>query len=257
MAIDKKACLVFVHGMWSNPNTWSPFSDWFEEKGWEISVPTLPYHNGLTDDLNFIGTQSLLDYIQFLEAELTKIDKPYILIGHSMGGFLVQALAARCDPAATICISPAAPAGVFGIRPTVLRVFSRNMITQLFWKKPIILNWGEARHGLFNNMPETKARKEFDKLIPESGRALFELGFWQIDFKNATTVDARRIKCPMLITGSKKDQITPYSIVKSTAKRYPTAELRTYENNAHFIFLEEGWQTFAQDLEDWMIKIEA
>lgn len=254
MATEKKAHLVFVHGMWSNPNTWSPFSGWFKEKGWEITVPRLPFHNGLGEDMDSIGTQSLLDYIAFLEGELAKIGKPYVLIGHSMGGFLVQALAAKCDPAATICITPAAPAGVFGIRPTVLRVFGRNMMTKPFWRKPIILSWGEARHGLFNNMSEDKARAEYKKLFPESGCAAFELGFWLIDPKKAATVDFSQVKCPMLITGSKKDNTVPYSVVASTAKRYPTAELRTDENNGHFIFLEEGWEAFGQDLEDWILK---
>ena len=38
---------------------------------------------------------SLLDYAQFLEREVRKLDAPPILMGHSMGGLLAQILGAR------------------------------------------------------------------------------------------------------------------------------------------------------------------
>ena len=50
-----------------------------------------------------------------------------MVIGHSLGGLLAQMLAAEDLVEKAVLLTPAAPAGIFTIRPSVLRIFAPIM----------------------------------------------------------------------------------------------------------------------------------
>ena len=60
-----------------------------------------------------MGTTSLLDYAADLEREILALPERPVIIGHSMGGLLAQILAARGLCSRLVCLTPAAPRGIF------------------------------------------------------------------------------------------------------------------------------------------------
>lgn len=90
-------------------------------------------------------------------------------------------------------------------------------------------------------------------LVPESGRAAFEIGYWLLDRKSASSVDSARITCPTLIVSGGQDKITPSSVVRRVADKYSTvATLKEFANHAHWVIGEPGWDEIAEYSSDWL-----
>ena len=38
--------IVFIHGMFQNPKSWSAWKKYFEDRGYTCHTPAYPYHDG-------------------------------------------------------------------------------------------------------------------------------------------------------------------------------------------------------------------
>ena len=165
---------------------------------------------------------------------------------------ITQLLAARGLAQAVVLLTPAPPAGVLALKPSVLRTFAKITNRWNFWKKPFRFDVQAANYGIYNNLPAQQQQDEYAKLVDESGRAAFEIGYWFIDRRHASRVEAQQVTCPMLVIGASRDRITPASVVRQVARKYPQATYRQYPQFAHFLLSEAGWETVAQDLSQWI-----
>jgi len=85
--------------------------------------------------------------------------------------------------------------------------------------------------------------------VAESGRAVREIGFWAFDVRAASRVKPGTVQCPLLIIGASEDRITPAKVVKKTADKYAhVATYKEYQNHAHSIIWEKGWEKVAEDI---------
>src|SRR3954470_1984081 len=115
--------VLMIHGMCCTGEVWSQFRSLFESRGVKVYTPTLrpELRVGMrARPPRALGELTLADYVSDLEQEVDQIEqetgmKPAV-IGHSMGGLLAAALAARGRVSAGVFISPAAPAGVRTLR---------------------------------------------------------------------------------------------------------------------------------------------
>lgn len=218
--------VVLIHGMWAKGRCWDRVRAHFEARGHEVLSPTLPWHDSAPGDEPpaALATASLLDYCDALEAEISETlgacRKDAILIGHSMGGLLAQKLAARGLGGSLICLAPAPAAGSFPLLPEPTRIFLPAVLRWNFHRKVQQPDWPAARRAVFNGVPEAEARREFAESVPESGRVLFELGFWFLDGENAAMVDRDRIRMPVLIVVGSEDRITPPAWARAAARGF-------------------------------------
>ena len=60
----------------------------------------------------------------------------------------------------------------------------------------------------------------FSQMVPESGRAMFEIFQWWLDMARATEVPAHRIACPVFSAAGELDTLNPPETVKRIAARY-------------------------------------
>lgn len=246
--------VMMIHGMQGGGWYWKGYRIFFESQGYRCVTPTLRYHDIFPNDQPdpALGKVSLLDYADDLERELQKLPKDTVIIGHSMGGLLAQILAARGYGSKIVLIAPAAPYGIFSFTPSVLKGFLSILRIWKFWEKPIKQSFEESKHSVFNLIPEALAREYYQKGVYESGRAAFEIGLWPLDKKRASFVDASKVKAPMLIVVGEEDNITPVVTVKKVAAKYPQAELKIYQNYAHWIIAEEAWEKVLADIYEWI-----
>lgn len=246
--------LLFVHGMCGTAAAWDHYRSFFEAQGFECHVPSLRHHAAQLSaaDRQALGQTSLTDYADDLEALIQTLPAKPVIIGHSMGGLITQLLAARGLAQAVVLLTPAPPAGVLALKPSVLRTFAKITNRWKFWKKPFRFDVQAANYGIYNNLPAQQQQDEYAKLVDESGRAAFEIGYWFIDRRHASRVEAQQVTCPMLVIGASRDRITPASVVRQVARKYPQANYREYPQFAHFLLSEAGWETVAQDLSQWI-----
>jgi non-heme chloroperoxidase len=247
--------IFMIHGMWGTSRDWENYVPFFERRGYRCIAPTLPYHDADPRDPPDprLGTASLLDYAEAMEAELRQLDEPPIIMGHSMGGLPAQMLAARGLARSLVLLTPAAPAGIRSLTPSVIRCFWRTHLHWGFWRKPLRQRFSEAAYATLNLLPDEEQRKLYARYGYESGRVIFEIGYWPLDRRRAAHVDETRITCPTLVIGAAQDRITPASVVRKVARKYQTvATYREFPDHAHWVLGEPGWEDVAQYVADWL-----
>ncbi len=179
-------------------------------------------------------------------------EKP-ILFGHSMGGLLAQILASRDCARAAVCITPAAPAGIFSLRYSVLKSFSSIFTSGAFWKRAHPLEYERAVYAMMHKLPEAQRRAIYARCGWESGRVMAEIGLWPLGVKGAQVNDTGVI-CPMLVVAGAEDRITPANVVRKVAQKYqPQSTYMEFAGHAHWILKEPGWEKIAAQIAAWLV----
>ena len=88
--MKKKETILFVHGAWHGKWCWDKyFRKTFTDKGYQIITFDLPGHDK-SGKIKGINKYSIRDYVDSLKAEVQKLQELPIIIGHSMGGLVLQ-----------------------------------------------------------------------------------------------------------------------------------------------------------------------
>jgi len=213
--------VFFIHGMWSTPAVFARLRDRLAGAGHLSYAPALPFHDRPPDapppaELGMVGVE---DYIAFLVAEIAALPEPPIIAGHSMGGFLAQAVAARVGAPGLILFSPAATASTNVPAIDPLRTMRRVVTRSKWWERPTKIDADHARRGIYNEVPPAVADAEIASLVWDSGRVLFEMALPFLAKTGSTRVDHTRLTMPTLIVTGDRDRITPAGIARATARR--------------------------------------
>jgi len=176
-----------------------------------------------------------------------QLDAPPIVIGHSMGGLVVQKYLQMHG----------APAGVLmasiphtGVLQTALHLARRHpwlmaKVNATLSLYPLISSPGLAKELLFSHeMPPAQVDVFWRQMQDESYRCFVDmlgLGLPQPD----------RVKAPLLILGGGSDTLISPDQVKAAARAYQTQAM-ILPNIAHDMMLELGWQTVADAIVSWL-----
>jgi len=247
--------IFMIHGMWGGSWYWENYRQLFEAEGYRCVATTLPYHDmdplGVPDPR--LGTTGLLDYAEALAREIGRLGEKPIIMGHSMGALLAQMLGARGLARSLVLLTPASPSGILALTPSVIRSFWSVQTSWGFWRKPMRQTFGEAAYSMLQLLPETEQKQTYDRLVYESGRAAFEIGYWPIDSRGASKVDESKVSCPVLVVAGTQDRITPASVVRKVARKYgKVAAYKEFENHAHWVVAEPRWQEVAEYVGEWL-----
>lgn len=249
--------VIFIHGMWSTDQTLLPIRRIFEAWGFACHSPLLPCH-GSKDNAAEVARLSHLDYVNFLKGYIAqlKLSEPPILVGHSLGGLLVQLVAAQIPTRALVLLAAAAPAGINALSISSIRSTLHASTKWKFWEKahrPPTL--AVAQYALFNNLPLKRQQELFDALVWESGRVLFEAGFAMLDSHHATRVDFAKIQVPMLLLHGTDDRIVIVQCSRQVVKKYPRATLKEYPGAGHWFFEEPVSKQVFADTRAWLEQV--
>lgn len=247
--------IIMIHGMMTGPWCWENYRQFFEEKGYRCITPTLRFHDMDSDSIPDpqLGNVSLLDYLDDLEKEIRGLDALPIIIGHSMGGLITQILASRGLAKAAVLLTPAPPSRVLILKYSAIRSFLPVIMRWGFWRKPFRSSFEGVVYSTLHLMPADEQRKIYSQMVYESGRSLFQIGFWFLDRSKASKVDDAKVKCPVLAISGKQDRIVSTSSVRKIAAKYKTVSTyREFANHAHWVIGEPGWQDIASYILDWL-----
>ncbi len=81
--------ILMQHGMWHGAWCWKHWQELFAHWGWETHSYSLPGH-GDSPAQRPIRWATLNYYFEFLKAEIERLPRRPVLMGHSMGGALAQ-----------------------------------------------------------------------------------------------------------------------------------------------------------------------
>ncbi len=252
--------VVMIHGAFCASWAFDNYAKLFEAHGAKVYTPTLRHHNlpaGVRSPRE-LGTTSTLDYAADIEALVRSLKVPPVLIGHSMGGLVAQMVAQRVNVRALALIAPSAPWGTLPTSPWEIMSAQGLYLAGQFWNKPLRPEaWIAETHAL-DMMPAKEREALFARFVPESGLATFEILHWGMDIRRATSVDARKVSCPVLCVAGAYDRVNPPKTVASIAKRYrDNGEYFEVDNASHWLIGEPGWERTAKFVREWIGNVTA
>ena len=239
--------LLFVHGSAHGAWCWAEhFLDYFSEHGFSAYALSLRGHGG-SGGRERLRWASVADYVDDVAEVAATLPSAPVVIGHSLGGMVVQKyLEPRVAPAAVL-VAPAPPGGM----PRQLWRMSLGspwvMAETLLVLEPgrAFSTPARARKFLFSPELEDEAVRRYVALLGrESFRAILELSYLRPD-------PARVRGTPLLVLGAERDYIIPPSEAARTADAYG-AELRILPDIAHDLMLDPGWRRAADAMLAWL-----
>jgi pimeloyl-ACP methyl ester carboxylesterase len=240
--------LLFVHGANSGAWVWDEhFLPFFAARGYEAHAVSLRGH-GASEGREGLLMASLQDYVADVHTAIDHIGRPPILIGHSMGGMIVQKYLERETAPGVVLMSSVPPQGLW-LSALAMWLQDPLLYWQFAWVQsfgPVIPDAEEVvRRVLFSDeMPAAKAREYHVQWQQESWRVIFDMIGWNIPAPHPNPP-------PVLVTGGVGDVLVPPALTELTARAYGTEPVM-FDGLAHAMMLEHGWQRVAEHLAGWL-----
>ena len=247
--------IVFVHGMYMNGQSWDPWVEVAKSKGFDPIAPSWPFHNesprALRNHIDpALGRMQFRHVVDSYKKLIDSLPERPLLIGHSVGGLVVQKLINDGYGAAAVSISPAPPLGVFTMAPEFLRA-NLPHLNFFVGSKPIIMTKKRFHYTFCNTMTRAESDQAFEQYVtPESRRVP------QSILTPQGKISFKRSHAPLLLIGGDRDNLIPLKLVKRNVKAYRKGEgivdFQSFINRGHFICNEPGWEEIALASLEWL-----
>lgn len=239
--------ILFVHGAWHGAWCWEEyFLPYFVKQGFEVHALSLRGHGTSESDKSIRFTR-MKDYVTDVEQVVAALGQDVVLVGHSMGGFIVQKYLEKHTPKAAILLAPAPNKGVLNTTLRVARKYPLQFLKMntLWTMFPLVENNKLAKAQFFSDdMPAAVVEKHQKRLQEESFLGFLDMLLLDLPRKINKAV-------PMLVLGAENDQIFKPSEIHATAKHY-NASIRIFEDMAHDMMLEANWSDVADEMIRWL-----
>lgn len=237
--------VLFVHGAWHGAWCWEEhFVSAFNAAGYDCYTFDLPMHD-LPGRVKGINQLSLGDYVNDLRTKVVEIGQQPIIIGHSMGGIILQKYLEQYTCAKAVLLAPAPPHGV--IRTTL------TFLTKPYaWLPLVSMNlYGlvntpqKARWAFFSDhLSDVLVQKYTDKMCSESYLAFLKMLMPSVQVNNHKDT-------PMLVVAGEHDRIFSIRDNERTAAEYG-AELVVIKDIGHDMMLDVGWENVVETILGWL-----
>jgi pimeloyl-ACP methyl ester carboxylesterase len=239
--------VLFVHGAWHGAWCWEEnFMGYFAERGFNCYAFCMRGHGraGCEGFFHFSGVD---DYVADLQAAVERLGTEPVLVGHSMGGLVVQRYLETHRAPAAVLLASVPPRGVLRF---VMRFARRHPMA--FLKYLVTMNPRQAVatpelacDDFFSpDIPPELLERYFARIGTESARAALEM--MTLRFPRAGRVRGT----PVLVLGATNDTVFSRGEVEATARAYGTRA--EFFEMAHDMMLEAGWEAVADRIMEWL-----
>ena len=238
---------VLVHGAMHGAWCWDVhFLNYFAQHGYAAHAVNLRGH-GNSEGREKLRWTRIADYVEDVANAVRLLPSPPILIGHSMGGFIIQKyLEDHTAPGAVLLSSPS-PTGFLPAAIRVARrrplVFARvNLTRSLF---PLVETPQLAREAFFSaDIPYEELLVYWKQMQDDSYRAFLDMAALNLP-------RPAKVKTPLLVLGAARDNMLKPSEIWATAQAYNT-QAEIIPDVAHNSMLELAWQAVAERILTWL-----
>jgi pimeloyl-ACP methyl ester carboxylesterase len=215
---ERPTPLLFVHGMMHGAWCWEAhFLDYFAGHGFGAYAVNLRGH-GKSDGRPKLRWVRIADFVEDLESAVQRLPNPPVLIGHSMGGFVIQKYLEDHAAPGAVLLSSSPPVGLIGRTLKIARrrpfVFAKVNVT--FSLLPLIATSQLAREAFFSaDFPDDQLRAYWALMQDESYMAF-------VDMVALDLPKAAKIRTPLLVLGVARDNMLARAEIEATARAYHT-----------------------------------
>lgn len=242
--------LLFVHGTGHGAWCWDEhFLPFFAARGFSAHAVSLRGH-GKSEVRGKLKWTSISDYVDDVFRAASGLPARPVLIGHSLGGLVVQKYLEKYEAPAAILVAPSPSEGMF---LSGLKIQLKNpwLMAKVMLKQDYAVMYGTpelAKKFLFSEDASLeKVAKYSARFGSESYRAALEMIY--------NLPKPKKFKVPMLVLGAENDAILAPKKIEKTA-RACKADLKIFPGMAHDLMLEEDWKQVAEYMVDWLGKVQ-
>jgi pimeloyl-ACP methyl ester carboxylesterase len=241
------APLLFVHGAWHAAWCWDEhFLSYFADQGYRAVAVSFRGH-GNSPISKPLSSCTVNDYVADVKSVADGLSSRPVVIGHSMGGLIVQKYLESNDAPAGVLMASIPPQGNYG---SSLRWIQRHP-----WHAIKMAITGDSLPYI--NTAELAREKFFSAQTPESdvmrcaARLQHESKRVSIDCLLLNLPRPERVTAPVLVLGAEEDGAHTQKEVRATGRAYRT-EAEFFPAMGHNMMLEPGWEAVAERIDSWL-----
>lgn len=236
--------IILVHGAWHGAWCWTEhFTGFLADEGYTSYAIDLRGHGNSPGRLR---STRIPHYVADVRRVAVEIEGEPVLIGHSMGGYVVQHYLATHRARAGVLMATVPSHGAILATLRVAwnhpRAFARANAT---WSLgPIVDDPKRAARLLFGTkLPSEEADRFTSRVQDESYLAFLEMIL--------DRPDPQKVRDPMLVLGAADDALFSRREIERTAADYRTAAM-IFDDMGHDMMLDVGWERPAQTIVNWI-----
>ena len=240
--------LLLLHGAWHGAWCWRPAMEDFARRGFAVHAISLRGHGG-SDRVRGFNFCGLADYVEDLRTAIAALDAPPVVVGHSLGGYVLQCLLMqqRLPGAVLLATMPIGGhpgsgmlrfLGTWIVRHPLAN--ARALITGNL--KHMVGTPGLAREAFFR--PDIPAA-ELQGYAALLGAESLRVGLWD---GFAVRMRPELNRSPLLVIAAERDAVFTVTEQRQTAAAYG-AELVVIPEAAHDLMLDPAWPQAANAIE--------
>jgi pimeloyl-ACP methyl ester carboxylesterase len=239
--------LLLVHGAWHGAWCWEEnYIPYFLEKGYTVHAFSMRGH-GNSEGKGQIKKYRLKDYVSDLDEVIKSLSEMPVLIGHSMGGLVVQNyLEEHAVPGAVLLATVPSHGAILGTIKTAFRhplaFLKTNFTLHLY---PLVHTAALTKDAFFSNdIPPEKLDGYFSLVQDESYFAFLDMVFFKLP-------KPEKNRSKVLVVGAENDRLFSPKELMKTAKKYKTVA-KIFPDITHDMMLEKNWRAAADHIAEWL-----
>ena len=239
--------LLFIHGMLHGAWCWDVhFLDYFARNGFAAHAVNLRGH-GASEGRDNLRWTRIADFVEDVAHAVGQLPSLPVLIGHSMGGFVIQKYLEDHDAPGAVLLSSPPPAGLLGTLLRIARrrpfVFAQANLTLSL--RPVIATPELAREAFFSaDVPDEELLAYWSQMQDESYMAM-------VDMVALDRPKPAKVNTPLLVLGAGRDNMLDPLEIEATARAYHT-QCEILHDVAHNSMLEQRWHNVADRILLWL-----
>lgn len=249
--------VVFITGTFIGNNCWDEWKLYFESKGYRCIAPAWPYKDASPEELRnrhpdeAIASNRLDNLVDYFEAEVNGLPAQPVVIGHSLGGLIVQLLLQRGVGTAGVAIHSFPPPGVSTFQFSFLKAVWEAIGFFTPTQKTYMVSFKKWKHAVANKMTCEQQKQSFYKYaIPESKMVIRDA------FKCGAKINFKKKHAPLLLISGSRDRIIPPSLNYNNYKKYKQgSSITNYKEckrRNHLVFDHPAWKEDADFILYWL-----
>jgi pimeloyl-ACP methyl ester carboxylesterase len=259
MANTTSKTIVFITGAFVSNRCWDAWRVYFEGNGYTTIAAPWPHKDAGAEELRnrdpdaAIASNRLAGLTDYYSNVVEQLSEKPILIGHSIGGLLVQLLLQRELATAGVAIHSVPPQGIMTFKWSFLKAGWAALGFFTSTKKSYLMSFKQWQYAFTNGMPCEEQKQAYYRLaIPESKLIVRDT------ITRAARIDFEKPHAPLLLTSGSEDHTIPASLNYSNYKRYhkggSVTDYKEFEGRNHFVLGQSTWKEDAEFILNWIQK---
>lgn len=250
--------IVFITGAFVSHNCWKSWTSFYTSKGYNCIAPPWPYKDATAEELRNqqpndteLADLKFKELVQHYTDIVTALPEKPIVIGHSIGGLIVQLLVNRDLVAAGVALHSVPPQGVFTLEWSSIKTVWKPMGFFSSSKKTYLMSPEEWKYAFTNGVQSQEQMQTYEEfVVPESKRVL------RGTLKSEAKIDFKKQHPPLLLLSGSEDKTIPASFNYENYIRYDknrsVTDYKEFEGKNHFSIGLPSWHDEADYILSWI-----